>query len=71
MVNNTLIPVVQRTIDKRTFPVADGIVKHIIHERHRHQREEYLKRTKSDEWLDNEKRRKHGNSRRNYVSNYT
>jgi len=68
LVNNTLIPIVKKSIDKVTFPVADGIIKHIIHKRHRHQRKKYLKETREEEWNDNEKRRKHFNTKRTYVS---
>lgn len=66
--NNTLIPIVQKSIDKGAFPVADGIIRHIIHERHRHQREEHLKETRGELWNDNDKRRRHFNTRRTYVS---
>jgi hypothetical protein len=68
MVNNHLIPLVQRTLNKKTFPVTDGIIKHIIHERHRHQREHNNNRLRGTSWNDREKRRKHANTRRTDVS---
>ena len=64
LVNQKIIPLIQKSINKRTFPVVDGIIKHIIHERHRHQREDFLNKKRSDEWNDADKRRKHANSRR-------
>jgi len=54
--------------NKKFFPVADGVIKHVIHERHRHQREELLNARRGANWIDNDKRRKHANSRRNDVS---
>ena len=38
IVNNYIVPIVQKSINKKAFPMSDGIIKHIIHERHRHQR---------------------------------
>ena len=67
-VNGHIIPIIQKSINKNIFQVDDGIIRHIIHERHRHQREELLNRTRSTDWNDKEKRRKHANSRRNDVS---
>jgi hypothetical protein len=64
LVNQTIIPIIQKSVNKKVFPVVDGIIKHIIHERHRHQREEFLNKKRSDEWNDADKRRKHANSRR-------
>ena len=54
-VNRLIIPIIQKSIDRNIFPVDDGIIRHIIHERHRHQREELLNRAKSIKWNDNEK----------------
>ena len=66
-VNNHIIPTIQKSINKKIFPVADSIIKYIIHERHRHQRETLLNRKKGSEWNDADERRKHANSRRNDV----
>lgn len=66
-VNNHIIPVVQKAINRATFPVVDSIIRHIIHERHRHQREEFLNKDRGTEWIDMTKRRKHANSRRTEV----
>ena len=48
--------------------MTDGIIKHIIHERHRHQREHNINRLRGPVWNDREKRRKHENMRRTDVS---
>ncbi len=48
--------------------MTDGIIKHIIHERHRHQREHNNNRLRGAVWVDREKRRKHANTRRTDVS---
>ena len=66
--NKYIIPVVQKSLNKKVFPVVDGIIKHIIHERHRHQRELYLRGNKSPNWNDRENRRKYANTRRGDVS---
>lgn len=42
----------------------------MIHNRHKHQREEFLKKQKETSFQDEQARRKHMNSRRNDVSNY-
>jgi hypothetical protein len=56
-------------LDSDTFPVTDGIVYNLIHARHKHQREEHLKKSRTSEFQDKQARRKHLNSRRNEVSN--
>lgn len=48
--------------------MSDSIIKHIIRERHRHQRENSNNKRRSINWTDKERRRKHANSRRNDVS---
>ena len=66
--NKYIIPVIQKSLNKKVFPVADSVIKHIIHERHRHQRERFLRESRSSEWNDYENRRKHANSCRSDVS---
>src|SRR3989337_501707 len=68
LVNNHRIPLVRRSLNKKTFLVTDGIIKHIIHERHRHQQEHNNNRMRGTAWVDREKRRKHANTRRTDVS---
>ena len=68
IVNNYIVPIVQKAINKKAFPVSDGIIKHIIHERHRHQRENNNNKRRRATWNDREQRRKHANTRRTDVS---
>jgi hypothetical protein len=63
-----IIPIAQKSINKDIFPVDDGIIRHIIYERHHHQREELLNRTRSEMWLDIKKRQKYANLRHSDVS---
>ncbi|UZO13355.1 uncharacterized protein OCT59_004855 [Rhizophagus irregularis] len=59
---NNIILVVQKSINKKFFPVTDGVIKHVIHERHQHQREELLNARRGANWVENDKRRRHANS---------
>ncbi|CAG8751727.1 16753_t:CDS:2, partial [Funneliformis caledonium] len=65
----------QRLDINRTLKVNERpIIKHMIHERHCHQREEHLKENRGSNWNDVEKRRKHVNARhsklRDFLRNY-
>jgi hypothetical protein len=62
-----MVPAVMEALDSDTFPVVETIVYDMIHNRHKHQREEYLKRQQSSTFQDEQARRKHSNSRRNDV----
>ncbi|CAB4461941.1 unnamed protein product [Rhizophagus irregularis] len=76
LVQNNIISVVQKMINKNIFSVSDGVIKHIVHKRHRHQRELLLNSERDANWKDLEKK-KHANSRRsdlrsflrNYIDN--
>jgi len=69
LVNSTIVPTVMKTLDKDTFPIVDGVVYKILRSRHHHQREEFLKKGRSDNYKDKQDRRCHVNSRRSDVSN--
>jgi hypothetical protein len=69
LVTNTMVPTVMKTLDKDMFSVTEGIVYEMIHNRHKHRREEYLKKQQLSVFQDKQNRRKHLNSRRNDVSN--
>jgi hypothetical protein len=47
LVHNNIIPVIQKLINKKIFLVTDGVIKHVVYERHRYQREELLNNQKS------------------------
>lgn len=68
-VTGTLIPAVVKALDQDTFSVGEGIIYEMIHNRHKHQREEHLRKNQPSEQQDEQSRRKHMNSRRNDVSN--
>jgi hypothetical protein len=68
IVNNNIVPTVMETLDLETFSVSEGIVYEIIHNRHKHKREEHLMKQKSEKNRDECLRRRHFNSRRNDVS---
>jgi len=55
-------------LDTNTFPVAEGIVYNMIHNRYKHQHEEYLRKQQSVTIQDEQSRRKYLNSRRNDVN---
>jgi hypothetical protein len=69
LVNSTVIPTVMEALDSDMFPVSEIIVYDMIHNRHKHQREEYLRKKQPLSIQDKQARRKHQNSRRNEVSN--
>ena len=54
-VNSHIILIIQKSINKKIFPVVDGIIKHIIHERHRYQREKTLNSERGTDWNDTKK----------------
>ena len=56
-------------LDDELFKVSEQIVYEMIHNRHKHQHEEHLKSQRFSNIVDEQKRRKHHNSRRNDVSN--
>jgi hypothetical protein len=64
-----IVPTVMNALDSEMFPVGEGIVYEMIHNRHKHQHEEYLKSLQSSIYRDEQARQKHQNSRRNDISN--
>ena len=68
LVNRTIVPTVMEALDLITYPVAETIIYDMIHNRHKHRREEHLIKQRSVSFQDTQNRRKHMNSRRNDVS---
>jgi len=68
LINEVIVPTVMDALDTNMFPVAEGIVYDMIHNRHKHRCEEYLRKQQSVAIQDEQSRRKHLNSRRNDVS---
>lgn len=69
LVNSRIVPTVMEGLDQITYPVAENIVYDMIHNRHKHRREEYLLKQRSAKHQTEQIRRKHANSRRNDVIN--
>jgi hypothetical protein len=65
LVNNVIILTVMKSLDMKTFPVSESIVREMIHSRHKHQREEHKLKQKTPVELDKHYRKKHLTSRRN------
>jgi hypothetical protein len=68
LVNEVIVPNIMESINQTIFPIVSGIIYNMIHSLHRHQREESKIRERSPEFIDRQKRRKHSNSRRNFVN---
>ncbi|POG73605.1 hypothetical protein GLOIN_2v1772262 [Rhizophagus irregularis DAOM 181602=DAOM 197198] len=64
LVTKIIIPALFKVLDTNTYPVSEGVLYEMIHQRHRHQREDLLKKEKSEFERTEETKRKHGNSRR-------
>ena len=68
LVNRTIVPTVMEALDLVTYSVAKTIIYDMIHNRHKHRREEHLIKQRSVSFQDTQNRRKHMNSQRNNVS---
>jgi hypothetical protein len=68
LINNTIVPTVIQALDTNIFPVSEQIIYDLIHNRHKHQREEFIKKQQSVSLQQQQARRKHLNSRRNDVN---
>ncbi|CAG8674627.1 8024_t:CDS:2, partial [Racocetra persica] len=64
LVKNSILPQITSALDKETFPVVDSIIYKMLHQCYRHQKDEFNKEQKSPTEVDNDKRRKHQNGRR-------
>ena len=64
LVIKTIIPNLMKTLDLDTYPIGEGVVYEMIHQRHRHQRDNLRNKNKSENEKKRETERKHRNSRR-------
>ena len=46
LVTTKIISALLKVLDPTTFPIGEGVLYEIIHQRHRHQREEMLRKKK-------------------------
>ena len=70
LVTTKIIPALLKVIDPTTYPINEGVLYEMIHQRHRHQREETIKKNKPESEQAKESTRRHGNSRRNEVTKH-
>ena len=63
LVMKIIIPALFKVLNTNTYPVSEGVLYEMIHQRHHHQREDLLKKEKSESELTEEIKRKYGNSR--------
>jgi hypothetical protein len=64
LVIKTIVPNLMKTLDLDTYPIGEGVVYKMIHQRHRHQRDDLRIKNKSENEKKKETERKHRNSRR-------
>lgn len=64
LVIKTIIPNLMKTLDLDTYPIGEGVVYEMIHQRHRHRRENLRNKNKPEDERRRVARRKHVNSRR-------
>ncbi len=67
LVIEKIIPDLLDVLDLRSYPIGEGVLYEMIHQRHRHQREEMLRMKKDPSEQAKENIRRHGNSRRKEV----
>jgi hypothetical protein len=68
LVTAKIIPALLKELDLATYPIGEGVLYEIIHQRHHHQREEMLRKKKGESNQAKESIRRHGNSRRKEVT---
>ena len=64
LVIKTIVPNLMKTLDLDTYPIGEGIVYEMIHQRYRHQRDNLRIKNKLENKKKRETERKHRNSRR-------
>src|SRR6266496_4664427 len=67
LVIEKIIPDLLDVLDLRSYPIGEGVLYEMIHQRHCHQREEMLRMKKDPSEQAKENIRRHGNSRRKEV----
>jgi len=68
LVNTVIVPTIMGQINIEVFPIVDGIIYDMIHNLHRHRREEFRKESRSATYKKGQEKRKHSNTRRHDVS---
>jgi hypothetical protein len=70
LITTKIIPALFKVLDPVMYPIDEGVLYEIIHQRHRHQREEMIRKNKAESEQAKESKRRHGNSRRNEVTEH-
>lgn len=52
LVNNTIVLTIIKSLDLDMYPVSEAIIYDMIYNRHKHQREKYLKKQKETSFQD-------------------
>jgi hypothetical protein len=58
------MPNLMKTLDLSTYPIGEGVIYEMMHQRHRHQRSNLQDKGKPEDEKKRAARRKHANSRR-------
>lgn len=69
-ITTKIIPALLKVLNPATYPISEGVLYEMIHQRHRHQREEMIRKNKAEPEQVKESIRRHGNSRRNEVTKH-
>ncbi|CAG8759832.1 16281_t:CDS:2, partial [Rhizophagus irregularis] len=64
LVVKTIVPNLMKTLDLDTYTIGEGVIYEMIHQRHRHKRDNLRVKNKSENDIKKETGRKHQNSRR-------
>ena len=68
LVVKTIVPNLMKTLDLDTYPIGEGVIYEMIHQRHHHKRDNLWVKNKSENDIKKETGRKHQNSRRSEVN---
>ncbi|PKY35435.1 hypothetical protein RhiirB3_396198, partial [Rhizophagus irregularis] len=64
LVVKTIVPNLMKTLDLDTYTIGEGVIYEMIHQQHRHKRDNLRVKNKSENDIKKETGRKHQNSRR-------
>ena len=69
LVTTSIISALLKVLDPEMYPIGEGVLYEMIHQHHRHQREEMLRKKKDKAIQTKETQRRHGNFRKKEVIN--
>ena len=59
LVNKVIVLTIMKALDLKMFLVEETVIYDMLHIRHKHQREEYLKKSQSKEFQNQQAKQKH------------